>query len=119
MRPPPIYPQFPHLHNHGLAMLACITPLQNMRPPQYIEANWKEVLEEVIFSSNIIKALKSSRDEAWKKGEEEKEKLQKSFQIKGKLTFWEEKDTSTSKNPFWCDPIFSPSIIPFQKPFTK
>jgi hypothetical protein len=26
MRPPPIYPQLPHLHNHGLAMLACITP---------------------------------------------------------------------------------------------
>jgi hypothetical protein len=23
------------------------------------------------------------------------------------------------KNPFWCDSIFSPSIIPFQKPFPK
>jgi hypothetical protein len=23
------------------------------------------------------------------------------------------------KNPFQCDPIFSPSIIPFQKPFPK
>jgi hypothetical protein len=32
MRPPLIYPQLPHLHNHGLAMLACITPFQNMRP---------------------------------------------------------------------------------------
>jgi hypothetical protein len=42
----------------------------------------------VIFSSNIIKTPKSSRD-SWKKREKEKEKekLQKSLQIKGKLTF--------------------------------
>jgi hypothetical protein len=25
MHPLPIYPQLPHLHNHGLAKLACIT----------------------------------------------------------------------------------------------
>jgi hypothetical protein len=41
----------------------------------------------VIFSSNIIKTPKSSRDRAEKKREKEKEKLQKSLQIKGKLTF--------------------------------
>jgi hypothetical protein len=33
MCPPLIYPQLPHLHDHGLAILACITPVQNMRPP--------------------------------------------------------------------------------------
>jgi hypothetical protein len=52
----------------------------------------------VIFSSNIIKTLKSSRDRAKEKrererkkvkgkNEEEKEKLQESLQIKGKLIF--------------------------------
>jgi hypothetical protein len=39
----------------------------------------------VIFSSNIIKKPKSSRDAA--KEREEKEKLQESLQIKGELTF--------------------------------
>jgi hypothetical protein len=41
----------------------------------------------VIFSSNIIKTPKSSADRAKKNREEEKEKLQESLQIKGKLTF--------------------------------
>jgi hypothetical protein len=42
----------------------------------------------MIFSSNIIKTPKSSRDGAKKRErEEEKEKLQESLQIKGKLTF--------------------------------
>jgi hypothetical protein len=74
MRPPPIYPQLHHIHNHGLAMLACITPFRNLRLSQYIEAIWKEVSEEVIFSSNIFKTPESSRDGAWKK-DKEKEKL--------------------------------------------
>jgi hypothetical protein len=56
----------------------------------------------VVFSSNIIKTPKSSRDRAEKrekkkKKKDKKEKLQKSPQIKGKLTFWVEEDTSTSK----------------------
>jgi hypothetical protein len=33
MRPPLVYPQLPHLHNHSLAMLVCITPFWNMGPP--------------------------------------------------------------------------------------
>jgi hypothetical protein len=42
----------------------------------------------VIFPSNIIETPKSSTDGAEKKREKkEKEKLQKSLQIKGKLTF--------------------------------
>jgi hypothetical protein len=45
----------------------------------------------VIFSSNIIKTPKSSRDGAEKKESKRKrkrkKKLQKSLQIKGRLTF--------------------------------
>jgi hypothetical protein len=41
----------------------------------------------VIFSSNIIKTPKSSTDGDKKGRKKEKEKLQKSLQIKGKLTF--------------------------------
>jgi hypothetical protein len=43
----------------------------------------------VIFSSNIIETPKSSRGEVEKEREREKKKkkLQKSLQIKGKLTF--------------------------------
>jgi hypothetical protein len=43
----------------------------------------------VIFSSNIIETLKSSRDGSTeeREREKEKEKLQKSLQINGKLTF--------------------------------
>jgi hypothetical protein len=63
MRPPPIYPQLPHLQNLGLAMLVCITPLQNVCPSASILKPFeKKFFEEVIFSSNIIKTPKSSRD---------------------------------------------------------
>jgi hypothetical protein len=41
----------------------------------------------VIFSSNIIETPKPSRDGAEKRERKKKEKLQKSLQIKGKLTF--------------------------------
>jgi hypothetical protein len=40
--------------------------------------------------------LKKGREKK-KKEKEKREELQKSLEIKGKLTFWEEKDTSTSK----------------------
>jgi hypothetical protein len=74
----------------------------------------------VIFSSNIIKTPKSSRHGAKKKKkkkrEEEKEKLQESLQKKEVNILRGEKQFNF-KNPFQCDSIFSPSIIPFQKPF--
>jgi hypothetical protein len=41
MHPSPIYPQLPHLHNHGLAMLAYITPFQNMCPLPVYWSHWK------------------------------------------------------------------------------
>jgi hypothetical protein len=61
----------------------------------------------VIFSTNIIETPKFSRDRA-EKTEREKEKLQKSLQIKGKLASWEEKDALTSKILF--------NVIPFSTP---
>jgi hypothetical protein len=62
------------------------------------------------------KVLKK-REKEKKEKEEEKEKLQESLQINGKSIFWEEKNSSTSKNIFYV--IFSPFIMPFQKPFPK
>jgi hypothetical protein len=53
-------------------------------------AIWKEVFEEVIFSSNIIKTLKSSRDGAerkkyWKKKEKGKEEEKEKEKLKESL----------------------------------
>jgi hypothetical protein len=56
----------------------------------------------VKFSSNIIKTPKFSRG-----GAKKRKKLQNSLQIKGKLTYWEEKDLSTPKIYFDVIP-FSP-----------
>jgi hypothetical protein len=58
----------------------------------------------------------SSRDGA-KKREEEKETLQEPHQIKGKLTFGEEKDTSTSKILFDVIPFSPPPSYHFKNPF--
>jgi hypothetical protein len=78
----------------------------------------------VIFSSNIIEAPKSSRDGAErerareKEKERKKEKLQKSSN-KGEVNILRGERRFNFKNPFQCDRIFSPSIIPFQKPCPK
>jgi hypothetical protein len=71
----------------------------------------------VISSSNIIKTPKSSRDGAKREREEEKERLQESLQIKGKLIFWEEKNTSTSKILFDVIPFSPPPSYHFKNPF--
>jgi hypothetical protein len=55
-----------HLHNYGLAMFACISPLQNMRPPQYIEAVWKEVFKKW-FSPQISSKPLSPQETELKK----------------------------------------------------
>jgi hypothetical protein len=67
----------------------------------------------VIFSSNITKTHKCSRDGAGKKSE----KLQKSLQKKGKLTFSEEKDTLTSKILFDVISFSPPPSYHFKNPF--
>jgi hypothetical protein len=39
IRPPPIYPQLRHLHDHGLAILAYITLFWNISPPPIFTLN--------------------------------------------------------------------------------
>jgi hypothetical protein len=82
--------------------------------------HWKEVFEEVIFSSNIIKTPQETEERKKRERKKEKEKgmLHESVQIKGKLIFWEQKKHFDFKNPFWCDSI-PPFIIPLQKTFPK
>jgi hypothetical protein len=78
----------------------------------------------VIFSSNIIETPKSSRDEAEKKRERKrkrkrKRKAPKVSSNKGEVNILRGERCFNFKNPFQCAPIFSPSIIPCQKPFPK
>jgi hypothetical protein len=69
----------------------------------------------VIFSSNIIKTPKSLRDGAEKR--ERKRKAPKVTSNKGEINILKGERHINFKNPFRCDLIFSPSIIPLQKPF--
>jgi hypothetical protein len=85
---------------------------------QYNEAIWKEVFEDVIFSSNIIKTPKSSRDGA-KKERGRKREAPRVSSNKGEVNILRGERHFNLKNHFCCDPIFSPSIIPFQKLFPK
>jgi hypothetical protein len=69
----------------------------------------------VIFSSNIIETPRSSRDGAEKR-EREKKRKRKALKVssnKGEVNILREKIRFNFKNHFQCDPIFSPSIIPF------
>jgi hypothetical protein len=61
---------------------------------------------------------KKERKRKKKEKEEEKEKLQESSN-KWEVNILRGEKHFNFKNPFWCDSIFSPSIIPFQKPFPK
>jgi hypothetical protein len=73
----------------------------------------------VIFSSNIIKTSKSSRDGAEKRERKKKKKAPKVFSNKGEVNILRGERYFNFKNPLRCDIIFSPSIIPFQKSFSK
>jgi hypothetical protein len=81
----------------------------------------------VIFSSNIIKTPKSPIDGVGKKERERKRKRKrmrkrkapKVSSNKGKVNILRGERHFNFKNPFRCDPIFFPYIIPFQKPFPK
>jgi hypothetical protein len=109
--------------------LARITLFRNIHPPLVYPKFWpyhfirKGIFEEVIF---LLKYHQNPQETEYRKKkrekekiEEEKKKLQESLQIKGKSIFYVDKNTTTSKSSFWCDSIFSPSIIPFQKPLPK
>jgi hypothetical protein len=51
------------------------------------------------------------------KKEKKKRKLQESLQIKGEVNILRGEKDFNFKNSFLYDSIFSPSMIPFQKPF--
>jgi hypothetical protein len=57
------------------------------------------------------------KEEKEEKGKEKK--LQEYPQIKGEVNILRGEKHFMFKEPFWCDSIFSSSIIPFQKPFPK
>jgi hypothetical protein len=48
-----------------------------------------------------------------------KRKVARVSSNKGEVTILRGERHFNFKNPFRCDPILSPSIIPFQKPFPK
>jgi hypothetical protein len=54
-----------------------------------------------------------------KKQRERKIKAPKISSNKGEVNILRRERHFNFKNPFQCDPIFSPSIIPFKKPFPK
>jgi hypothetical protein len=136
MRPPLMYPQLPHLHDHGLAILACITPFQNMRPPPISTLNestpfhlkrscWRNVFSPLISSKppspqetdHRKREREKEEEKVLIKKEKKERKLQESLQIKGEVNILRGEKHFNFKNYFLYDSIFSPSIIPFWKPF--
>jgi hypothetical protein len=77
------------------------------------------------FSPQISSKPPSPQETEHRKREREKEekgkrkKLQESPQIKGEVNILRGEKHFNLEDPFWCDSIFSPFIIPFQKPFPK
>jgi hypothetical protein len=115
MRPPLIYPQLSHFNNHGLAIssekkfLKSVFLLVYHLNPQVLKEteHWKKGEREKVLEKREKK----------EKGEERKRKAPRvSSNKKEKSIFWEEKNIASSKF-FLCESIFSPSIIPFSKPF--
>jgi hypothetical protein len=70
-----------------------------------------------LFSPQISSKPPSQETEHEK--QKEKEKLQESLQIKWEVNILRGEKHFNFKNPYCCDSIFSPSIIPFQKAFPK
>jgi hypothetical protein len=68
------------------------------------------------FSPQISSKLPSPQET---EHEKKRKKLQESVQIKGEVNILRGEKHFSFKNPFLCDSIFFPSIIPFKKPFPK
>jgi hypothetical protein len=86
MHPPPIYPRLSHLHDHGLAILAYITPFQNMRRPPISTLNQSTPFH-LKRSCPLISSKPSSPQEMehGKKREKEEEKILKKEKRERKL----------------------------------
>jgi hypothetical protein len=79
------------------------------------------------FSPQISSKPPSPQEKEHRKREKKKKKekgkrekmLQESPQIKVEANILRAEKHFNFKSPFWCNYIFSPSIMPFQKPFSK
>jgi hypothetical protein len=67
----------------------------------------------------VLKRQSIEKKREKKKKKEKEKKLQESPQIKGEVNILRGEKHFNLEDPFWCDSIFSPFIIPFQKPFPK
>jgi hypothetical protein len=93
MCPPLIYPQLPHLHNHGLAISS--------------HAIWKE-FSKVVFllryhqNPQVLKETehRKKREKKVLKKEREKEKLQEYLQVKRGSQYFERRQTFQLQNLF-------------------
>jgi hypothetical protein len=110
MHPPLInFPQLPKLHKSWCSHLYPIWKKYEFFSPQTVQNS---------LSSSSIKRWSIGKKEERKRCIEKKwkeEKLQKSLFRKGNSIFWEEKTFSK----LFSESIFSPSILPLQKPFSK
>jgi hypothetical protein len=74
------------------------------------------------FSPQISSKPLSPQETELEKKERERKRKRKASKVssnKGEVNILRGEIHSNFKNPFQCDSIFSPSIIPFQKPFPK
>jgi hypothetical protein len=132
MHPPLIYPQLPHLNDHGLAILVCITPFRNMHPPPISTLNqstpfhlkrscWRSVFSPLISSKpqspQEMEHRKKERKRGRKSIEKKKESSKSLFKEKEKSIFWEERNTSTSKILFYMIPFSPPPSYHFERLF--
>jgi hypothetical protein len=62
---------------------------------------------------NVLKKEKKKKRRGWKR------KAARVSANKGEVNIIRGENASTSKSSFWCNSIYSPSIIPFQKPLPK
>jgi hypothetical protein len=90
----------------------------------------KRIFEGYLSPQISSKSSSPQRERAWKKGEKvlkkrkrekkkKKEKVQESLQIKRESQYFERRKNIATSKFFLYEPILFPSIIPFQKHFSK
>jgi hypothetical protein len=126
--------QLPHLYDHGLAILACITQFRNMRPPLIFTLNqsipfhlkrsfWRSEFSPLISSKPPSPQETKHREKEREREEEkvlkkEREKLQESLQIKGEVNILRGGKHINFKNLFYMIP-FSPLHHTISKTISK
>jgi hypothetical protein len=111
MRPPPIYPQLPHFHNHGLAI-----PFHSISSEKIF---LKSVFLLVYYQNpQVLKEMehwKREREKVLKKEEGKRKAARVSTNKMVKSIFWEGQNIST--NPFCMIPFSSPPSYHFKNPY--